>query len=716
MIELKYEIEEKVIAQLLGQQNFTNDESAVLELVKNAYDAGATVLEIQFEKDCITLKDNGCGMDEADIRKSWMCVGKSNKGYSTINDGEIRVLAGSKGIGRFALARLGEKIELFSKKEYSNPICWITDWNRTRLIQETDNTQPHGTTIIIQSLREKWSPTKIRGLNEFLGRTYDDTTMKIVIIYQGEKQSVTKYLPEPRLGINCLSIIKLIYDCSKTLLTITVESDEFLNEAQIYCPTIDLKLFQSTVNMFDEFNDDCKRETPELNLEECLKNLGNFSAEFYFSVIPTKKEVEKFLYKHNSLTEPFESGVILYRNAFSISSMEGKKDWLGLGKRSRKSPAAATHPTGAWRVRENQLAGKVFIDKQENVVLQDLSNRQGLEENVYYEFFVKILNVGITEFERYRQSIIRAINRKNIRPKSQPKTHMARAIAQPSYVLTLSEKECKELAKEMASVINDNKFLASNQKEIEGQYRYDVRILNVLATMGLKAFSVAHELKNKRTNIAHNVELIISALKRYSMWETLTTDEFTDVSSRNVPKLLEENRTINNKVVVFMNAVLTNIEKQRFYQKNLNISLALQDICKNWKRDYSFLNFNLDVPQNLSYELPEDILTVIFDNLILNSVQQNDRNKDLNIQIQVTPNSGKLFCRYSDDGVGLTEKYISSPRKILEVHETSRKEGHGLGMWIVNNTCVDSGGEVISIDGTNGFKIEFTIGGIKNHG
>ena len=232
----------------------------------------------------------------------------------------------------------------------------------------------------------------------------------------------------------------------------------------------------------------------------------------------------------------------------------------------------------------------------------------------------------------------------------------------------------------------------------------------------LKAFSVAHELKNKRTNIAHNVEHIISALKRYSMWETLTSDEFTDVSCRNVPKLLEENRTINNKVVVFMNAVLTNIEKQRFYQKNLDISLALQDICKNWKRDYSFLNFNLDVPTNLSYELPEDILTVIFDNLILNSVQQNDRNKVLNIQIQVTPNSGKLFFRYSDDGVGLTEKYISSPRKILEVHETSRKEGHGLGMWIVNNTCVDSGGEVISIDGTNGFKIEFTIGGIKNHG
>lgn len=58
-------------------------------------------------------------------------------------------------------------------------------------------------------------------------------------------------------------------------------------------------------------------------------------------------------------------GVILYRNAFSISAYEGKKDWLGFGKRSRKSPAAASHPTGAWRVRENQISGKVEIDKRQ---------------------------------------------------------------------------------------------------------------------------------------------------------------------------------------------------------------------------------------------------------------------------------------------------------------------------------------------------------------
>ena len=45
------------------------------------------------------------------------------------------------------------------------------------------------------------------------------------------------------------------------------------------------------------------------------------------------------------------------------------------------------------------------------------------------------------------------------------------------------------------------------------------------------------------------------------------------------------------------------------------------------------------------------------------------------------------------------------------MHETSREKGHGIGMWIVNNTINSSGGEVQTIDGLNGFKIEFLLGG-----
>ena len=45
---LKYSIEDSTIVELLGVQNFSNDEAAVLELVKNAYDAGASVVKLEF--------------------------------------------------------------------------------------------------------------------------------------------------------------------------------------------------------------------------------------------------------------------------------------------------------------------------------------------------------------------------------------------------------------------------------------------------------------------------------------------------------------------------------------------------------------------------------------------------------------------------------------------------------------------------------------------
>ena len=70
-----------------------------------------------------------------------------------------------------------------------------------------------------------------------------------------------------------------------------------------------------------------------------------------------------------------------------------------------------------------------------------------------------------------------------------------------------------------------------------------------------------------------------------------------------------------------------------------------------------------------------------------------------------------MSFEYSDDGKGLDSKYLDKPEKILVVHETTRPKGHGLGMWIVNNTVVMSGGQIDRISGHDGFAIDFTIGG-----
>ena len=85
MVErLSYVVEDSTLAEILGKQNFSTDESAVLELVKNAFDAGSQTLKIIFTNHLLTIEDNGVGMDYNDIKSYWMHVGKSNKSNKSV--------------------------------------------------------------------------------------------------------------------------------------------------------------------------------------------------------------------------------------------------------------------------------------------------------------------------------------------------------------------------------------------------------------------------------------------------------------------------------------------------------------------------------------------------------------------------------------------------------------------------------------------------------
>ncbi|MGB4774722.1 MAG: ATP-binding protein, partial [Daejeonella sp.] len=104
-------------AQLIGQQNFSTAEGAVIELVKNCYDADAKNSIILFDNSDTDLTnhslfiiDNGDGMTETIIRNHWMMIGTDNK-EDEFETGSGRVKTGAKGIGRFALDRLGEVAE-----------------------------------------------------------------------------------------------------------------------------------------------------------------------------------------------------------------------------------------------------------------------------------------------------------------------------------------------------------------------------------------------------------------------------------------------------------------------------------------------------------------------------------------------------------------------------------------------------------------------------
>ncbi len=710
MENLQYVIEDRTIAELLGVQNFTSDESAILELIKNAYDAGALKVNVKFEKNSIVIIDTGKGMNANDIKEHWMHVGKSSKSYSFENSDGERVLAGSKGVGRFALARLGEYAVVYSKKIGFKGIIWETDWN-TSTLAENDDEIPEGTTIIIKELRINWNLKKVEKLIEFLSKTYNDSRMQIFIEHPQITKEIPKYFIQPSLGINCLSYIKLKYDSKTKILSTKVHSDEFKDEAQAFCSDVDIKYFNSDEDMVKELKSFLSNDFTEDDLRLCLEKIGNFTADFMFSISASAIDAEKFLYKHTRLSQSAPSGVVLYRNAFSISSYEGRKDWLGFGKRSRKSPAAASHPTGAWRVRENQISGKVEIDKKENKVLQDLSNRQGLDENIFYDLFIEIILSGIKQFERYRQDIIRKIDVKNKSNEEPVETTITDIIvSDPSKIFELTPEQSDRFIKELKAYKQADEEARKQTNAVESRYKYDVRILNVLATVGLKASSIAHEMRNDKNSISENIDSAIEALKEYGMWEELTSEDKTEKIHQNVPYLLESNKEVCSKLVVFINTMLAEIEKKQFKPKSQSIHDILCKIKKNWERDYAWIRIQLLLEDDVCFVISQDYLQVIFDNLILNSVQQNDNNNHLEICIKAELSGSMLLFSYTDNGCGLDEKYLKNPRKILEVHETTREKGHGLGMWIVNNTINMSGGDIIDIFPKPGFGITFLLG------
>lgn len=119
MEKMKYKISSRATI-LLGRESVSKVESALIELIKNTYDADATMCYILFdvENDSILLIDDGSGMTKKIIEDNWMMIGTDNKKKEYISK-KKRIKSGEKGIGRFALDRLGGVCELFKKAKRS---------------------------------------------------------------------------------------------------------------------------------------------------------------------------------------------------------------------------------------------------------------------------------------------------------------------------------------------------------------------------------------------------------------------------------------------------------------------------------------------------------------------------------------------------------------------------------------------------------------------
>ena len=109
-------------ARLIGRENIADVDGALVELIKNAYDADATHADLIFENayypgGSLRLIDNGHGMSRDQLINGFMRLSSSDKLHNPVSPTYRRLRAGQKGIGRFATQRLGQKLTIITQTE-----------------------------------------------------------------------------------------------------------------------------------------------------------------------------------------------------------------------------------------------------------------------------------------------------------------------------------------------------------------------------------------------------------------------------------------------------------------------------------------------------------------------------------------------------------------------------------------------------------------------
>jgi HSP90 family molecular chaperone len=129
-----FDISAAVVRQL-GEELVSDEVTAIVELVKNAYDADADYAHVVVNTadsppasgskfpnavGYITIEDDGMGMDRTDIERGWLMISFSGKRVMKAAGGVTprgRTPLGDKGLGRLSTQKLGQNLELYTRKD-----------------------------------------------------------------------------------------------------------------------------------------------------------------------------------------------------------------------------------------------------------------------------------------------------------------------------------------------------------------------------------------------------------------------------------------------------------------------------------------------------------------------------------------------------------------------------------------------------------------------
>lgn len=768
--EIEFDVD-AYTARLIGRENVSKLEGAVLEIVKNAYDADASVCCLYYSNTeaCVYIVDNGCGMKEEVLRTHWMTIGNSSKKNSYITKNG-RIQTGAKGIGRFALDRMSDVCDMLTISEEGG-LEWIVDWRDfdgskkisevkarvydtdVRLLEHVGIGSWRNRAVVSEIEKYNFSGSGTAFRLDHLHDAWDERTMKQL------RNHLENLLPPDVIQNFHIWFFDDATSVQDALITsANVESYDYRIDFQVTADMVDIEIIRNEFDFrgeeqevyteagFDEQEQaylQGEKKKASFTMEEIGEKenfIGNFEGILYFYKISlNKKDKERFYYKditgRANLAKKF-GGIKLYRDQFRVRPYgeygDNDFDWLELSARRNRSPAGLGKERGNWRVGSEQMLGTVSISRR-NTNLEDAANRNGIQEGIGFSQLKRILLFVIGEFERDRQFVGRKLARyADKKNQLEAELEKMRQLAEERKRWEAEEsargqqEETKEAKEQPAKsspppsanpkdVMNLVADMEQKQEEELEELRNENKMLQTLATTGIITNMFMHEIRTSTNNIG---------LELNAAYEAIEYDNDVEYALQNILRAIR----VKKNFASWFGITIESIRKDKRKRRKHNIQTMLEQYMNTWN-DILYKSGT-----DLIYECDSDIemwcfefdIENIISNLIANSLASFDRemNRRLEkreISLNICGLESGLSMDYRDSGWGLIPKYKKRPELILEPFESGHHfdgeyedDGTGMGMWIVNRTISEYNGSIDLSENRRteiGFYAKIVLGG-----
>ena len=483
----------------IGDQLIKNESIALLELVKNAYDADAPDVWVEMwdidksDKGKIIVKDNGDGMDLSIVENSWMEIGTDNKknllDEYIMNDKKSalgRLPMGEKGIGRFGVHKLGSKITLITrmkgKKEVVVKIDW-TSFEKFDYLEQVPITviernpeyftgQQKGTYIEITELKNVWTRGKLRDVYRSimsLQSPFESIQSFNVVFETNHKEWLEGLLTVDRIKNDALFFADVSIEGNEiTELKYEFKPWKVLNKLE------EKQVVRTHIEMCREERENKKKILKKIDLS--LFDIGKVRMKLMiFDLdntilsygVSDKKGLKEYL-KNNG-------GIAVYRDNIRIYEYgDSGNDWLQLESKRINAPGTT--------LSSKITIGAIYLNRQDSGSLIEKTNREGFVEN--------------EAFEEFRYAIVNAIEKiqtlRNIDKDLLKKYYGPSGKAEP--VLS-SIEDLKIVIDKNIDDIKLKNLINKSLKNIEIDYKNITDVYIRSASAGLSLSVVIHEIE-----------------------------------------------------------------------------------------------------------------------------------------------------------------------------------------------------------------------------